>query len=158
MVEAAKEFRGTERFGLRRKLGAGGMGVVYEAIDRLTNKPVALKTLNRAEPEHIYRLKREFRELADVSHPNLAALYELMSSGRHWFFTMELVKGVNFIEHVRREGEGETSEVSSTLRRAGPRAILEADTVEFDSSDVLFQSGEMPISSESPALSVPIPD
>ena len=93
MVEAAKEFRGTERFSLRRKLGAGGMGVVYEAIDRLTNKPVALKTLNRAEPEHIYRLKREFRELADVSHPNLAALYELMSSGRHWFFTMNSYKG-----------------------------------------------------------------
>jgi eukaryotic-like serine/threonine-protein kinase len=158
MVEAAKEFHGTERFSLRRKLGAGGMGVVYEAVDRLTNKPVALKTLNRAEPEHIYRLKREFRELADVSHPNLAALYELMSSGRHWFFTMELVQGVQFIEHVRRQGEGEISEGSSTLRRGGERAILEANTVEFDSSDVLFQSGEMTVSSESPALSMPIPE
>ena len=115
MVEAAREFQGTERFSLRRKLGAGGMGVVYEAIDRLTNKPVALKTLNRAEPEHVYRLKREFRELADVSHPNLAALYELMSSGRHWFFTMELVQGVQFIEHVRRQGEGEQGR-PSTLR------------------------------------------
>ncbi|HKO35662.1 MAG TPA: protein kinase, partial [Pyrinomonadaceae bacterium] len=147
MVEAAKEFRGTERFSLRRKLGAGGMGVVYEAIDRLTNKPVALKTLNRAEPEHIYRLKREFRELADVSHPNLAALYELMSSGRHWFFTMELVQGVQFIEYIRRQGEGETSEGPSTLRRAGEPAILEANTVEFDSANVLFQSGEMSVSS-----------
>ncbi len=158
MVEAAKEFRGTERFSLRRKLGAGGMGVVYEAIDRLTNKPVALKTLNRAEPEHIYRLKREFRELADVSHPNLAALYELMSSGRHWFFTMELVQGVQFIEHIRRQGEGETSEGPSTLRRGGERAILEANTVEFDSSDVLFQSGEMSVSAESPVSWVPIPE
>ena len=158
MVEAAKEFHGTERFSLRRKLGAGGMGVVYEAIDRLTNKPVALKTLNRAEPEHIYRLKREFRELADVSHPNLAALYELMSSGRHWFFTMELVQGVKFTEHVRREGEGETGEGSVTLLRGAEPAILEADTVEFDSSDVLFQSGERLVSSQSPALSAPIPE
>jgi serine/threonine protein kinase/tetratricopeptide (TPR) repeat protein len=158
MVEAAKEFRGTERFSLRRKLGAGGMGVVYEAIDRLTNKPVALKTLNRAEPEHIYRLKREFRELADVSHPNLAALYELMSSGRHWFFTMELVKGVKFIEHIRREAEGEASEGSLTLRRMGEPAMLEAETVEFDSADILFPSHEMPVFTESPALSDSIPD
>ena len=47
---------------------------------------------------------------------------------------------------------------SSTLRRGGERAILEADTVEFDSSDLLFQSGEMSVSSESPALSMPIPE
>ena len=158
MVEAAKEFRGTERFSLRRKLGAGGMGVVYEAIDRLTNKPVALKTLNRAEPEHIYRLKREFRELADVSHPNLATLYELMSSGRHWFFTMELVQGVKFIEHVRRESESETSEIPSTLRRAGEPPILEAETVEFDSADVLFRSDEMRVFTDLPALSASAPD
>ena len=58
MAEAAKEFLGTKRFSLSRKLGAGGMGVVYEAIDQLTKKTVALKTLTRAEPEHIYRLKR----------------------------------------------------------------------------------------------------
>ncbi|HEY3104406.1 MAG TPA: protein kinase [Pyrinomonadaceae bacterium] len=143
MAEAVKEFLGTQRFGLRRKLGAGGMGVVYEAIDQLTNKTVALKTLSRAEPEHIYRLKREFRELADVSHPNLAALYELMSEGRHWFFTMELVKGVTFTQYVRPEGDTRAADSSDTISRDADRADSEADTVEFDSSRLLFESGEM---------------
>src|SRR5205823_9169710 len=109
MVKPATEFIGTERFILRRPLGAGSMGVVYEAHDREMDKIVALKALTRAEAAHIYRFKREFRTLADVSHPNLVALYELMSAGEHWFFTMELVKGVTFIQHVRPETKGATA-------------------------------------------------
>jgi len=76
------DFFGTERFKIRRRLGSGGMGVVYEAHDRETNKVLALKALTRTEASNIYRFKREFRALADVAHPNLVSLYEFMSDGK----------------------------------------------------------------------------
>jgi len=155
MAEAAKEFIGTERFILRRRLGAGGMGVVYEAHDLQMDKTIALKTLNRAEASHIYRFKREFRTLADVSHPNLVSLYEMMSDGKYWFFTMELIKGVTFIHYVRPEiEEPSDGAVNNTLPWGRPRpasqSSSEAETVEFDSSHILLESGEyLPVAEES---------
>jgi tetratricopeptide (TPR) repeat protein len=93
------------------------MGVVYEAFDREQQLAVALKTLQRADPAGLLQIKEEFRSLRDISHPNLVALGELFEEEGHWFFTMELVAGVDFVEYVRPHrpttGDGST--------RTGPR-------------------------------------
>lgn len=114
-TSAAKPFTGTERFEIRRRLGAGGMGVVYEVYDRDRDAVVALKTLRRAAPESLYRFKNEFRALAGISHPNLVNLHELIVQDDAWFFTMELLGGVDLLSYVRpgtpvpaSEGTGET--------------------------------------------------
>jgi hypothetical protein len=91
-----------ERFDLRGRLGAGGMGTVYRAFDRRLGREVALKILRQASGRDLFRFKREFRALADIVHPNLAALHELHTTGDEWFFTMDLVEGVDFLAWVRR--------------------------------------------------------
>ena len=95
------DFPGTDRFQVIRRIGAGGMGVVYEALDREKNIHVALKTLKARDGESVLQLKQEFRTLQDVQHPNLVALGELIEEGGVWFFTMELLRGVSFLEYVR---------------------------------------------------------
>ena len=95
------EFGGTERYEVVERLGAGGMGVVYRALDRARGTPVALKTLHRLNPESILLLKQEFRGISHVAHRNLVSMYDLVGEGDTWFFTMELVPGCNFIEWVR---------------------------------------------------------
>jgi serine/threonine protein kinase len=100
----AREFRETDRFTIVRRLGAGGFGVVYEAVDLHYNSVVALKKLHTCDGDRIDRFKREFRALADISHPNLAALYELFQDRDQWFFTMELVPGTNFLHYTAAAG------------------------------------------------------
>jgi serine/threonine protein kinase len=99
------EWRGTSRYEVLARLGQGGMGIVYEAFDRERRQLVALKTLRAFDPTALYRFKREFRSIAGVLHTNLVRLYELVvpEEGKV-FFTMELVRGVDFQRHVRRDG------------------------------------------------------
>lgn len=91
------------RFELRKRIGAGGMGEVFEAHDCETGELLALKVLARADGDTVTRFKREFRAVQATSHPNLVSLRELVRDGESWFFTMELVRGHHFMEYVGRD-------------------------------------------------------
>jgi len=110
------EFSGTGRFEVRRCLGKGAFGIVYEAFDRERSALVALKLPHEESAQGLYLFKQEFRSLADVTHLNLISLYELLSDRDRWFFTMELVDGTNFLEHVR----GSSSATPNTSRSGDP--------------------------------------
>ena len=88
-------FDGTDRFDVQRLIGSGGMGAVYEAFDTERQERVALKTLLHVGPFELYIFKNEFRGLADIVHPNLVALHELLHHDDLWFFTMDFIQGVD---------------------------------------------------------------
>ena len=93
------------------------MGVVYEAEDRERGQLVALKTLKHRDIDTLYRLKREFRALAHLSHPNLVDLYDMVVEEDIGFLTMELVEGPDIIRHCRPSAELDgTASVSSPSR------------------------------------------
>lgn len=100
-MTAHAHFQGTERFEVLRHLGSGSFGSVYEVLDRTRGVRVALKRPHRPEAHDLLRFKQEFRTLAGVSHPNLVTLFELIGSEGQWFFTMELVEGVDLFTSLR---------------------------------------------------------
>ncbi len=118
------------RFELRRRIGSGGMGDVYEALDRVSGDVIALKTLTRADGDTVTRFKREFRALQSTAHPNLVALLELIRDDERWFFTMELVRGQHLLEYVR----GDVARLRAVLPGvvAGLRALHDAGLVHRD--------------------------
>lgn len=93
-----------ERFELKRLLGAGAMGMVYEAFDTARGSTVALKVLHRVEPEALFQFKAEFRALANLTHRNLLQLFELTTRQDDYVLSMELVDGTDFLSHVRSRG------------------------------------------------------
>jgi serine/threonine protein kinase len=117
-------FTGTTRFEVLRVVGQGGVGVVYEAIDREQSTHVALKTLREVSPSALLRFKQEFRALQDLDHPNLVRLGELIEASGTWFFTMELVSGPDLLAFVQlKPGENHDPASAPTLQSPNPASL-----------------------------------
>lgn len=99
-----QEFSGTARFEVLGRLGSGGFGSVYRVRDGELGRVVALKQLAQVKPDILARFKQEFRILSSMNHENLIALHDLFSDEQQWFYTMELVEGDDWLQHVRGAG------------------------------------------------------
>ncbi len=127
-----RTIRHTERFERRAQLGSGTFGTVYEAFDHERGHLVALKHLHKVSPDTLFRFKKEFRLLANFSHHNLVSLYELFETNGQWFFSMELVRGSNLIEHLR-----ETIDQSRSPTNGDASINVHAGTLIADSQQSL---------------------
>jgi eukaryotic-like serine/threonine-protein kinase len=92
------------RFELLEPLGSGTTGSVHRAFDNVLGIEVAVKLLLEWSADDLVSLKREFRSLAEISHPNLAELYDLVVEGDEPMLSMELVDGDDVFRHCRPDG------------------------------------------------------
>ena len=91
------------RYEITGKLGQGGMGEVYRATDSKLHRDVAIKVLPPTfseDPERLARFEREAQLLAQLNHPNIAAIYGLEESGGLPALVMELVEGPTLAERL----------------------------------------------------------
>src|SRR6185295_10643832 len=91
------------RYALGKKIGAGGMGDVYAAIDQRTDTPVAVKVLKSeiATQDVVARFRREGEALRQLNHPNIVALLDAVQENNQHYLIMELVEGGALDEILR---------------------------------------------------------
>jgi serine/threonine protein kinase/tetratricopeptide (TPR) repeat protein/TolB-like protein len=90
------EGRTLGNFEIKRKLGEGGMGAVYEALDRRLQRRVAVKVLREqfaSDEERLKRFLQEARTAAAVSHANIAVIHQIDESDGVTFIAMEFIEG-----------------------------------------------------------------
>ncbi len=89
---------------LLRKLGAGGMGTVYLALQLATNRTVAFKTINSrlaGEGDFVTRFHRETTSLVGIEHPNIAAVLASGECDGHCYLAMEYIQGLSLMDLLR---------------------------------------------------------
>jgi eukaryotic-like serine/threonine-protein kinase len=114
------------KFRFERRLGIGGMGVVYQGSDLALGRQVAIKTLRSVSPEDAMRLRREARTAAAVSHPHLASVFGMETWKGTPMLVMELLEGGTLAQRVYREGLPAIETVELGIAMADALAQLHA--------------------------------
>ncbi|MFN0151582.1 MAG: protein kinase domain-containing protein [bacterium] len=122
------------RYRIDRKLGEGGMGVVYAARDENLARMVAIKTIREgAEPRARERLQREARLAASVNHPNVCQVFEVGEEDGELYIAMELLEGDSLAARIAAgpvalaESIGIAREILAALGALHVRGIVHRD-------------------------------
>jgi serine/threonine protein kinase len=121
---------------LLEKLGQGGMGVVYKALDTALNRMVALKFLPEAiagEAEEKARFIREARAAAALDHPNIATVYEIAEAGEKLFIAMAYVEGETLKKQIAsgkwqvKDAVDIAIQIAEGLKEAHDKGVIHRD-------------------------------
>jgi TolB-like protein/Tfp pilus assembly protein PilF len=99
--------RTLSHYRLIEKIGEGGMGVVWKALDTKLDREVAIKLLPddlASDPERLSRFEREAKVAAALNHPNIVTLYSVEEADAAHFIVMELIEGITLARLIPDEG------------------------------------------------------
>ncbi|MBI4346351.1 MAG: protein kinase [Elusimicrobia bacterium] len=109
-------------FELVRQIGLGGMGIVYEGLDRTLGRRVAIKKMReeiRVDPRERERFVTEARTVARLQHPNIVAIHSIIERGDDVFLVFEFVDGATLYETLDRRGRLPVAEAARLVEQVG---------------------------------------
>ena len=139
------------RYTIRRAIGAGGMGVVYEAHDDVLDRRVAVKVLRpdaATSPIGERVLLAEARAMARLSHRNIVAIHDAGSTNGRVFLCMELVVGTTLREWLAAERRGAREIIAMFAAAGAGLAYIHGERVvhlDFKPANVLVDRGGRPV-------------
>lgn len=125
------------RYEILEAIGAGGMAVVYKALDHRLNRLVAVKILKddfSRNQEFRRRFHAESQAVAMLSHPNIVSVYDVSRTGDIDYIVMELIEGITLKQYLERKGNLNWREtlhfsmqIAKALEHAHSRGIVHRD-------------------------------
>ena len=126
-----------ERYEIIEKIGAGGMSIVYKAIDNRLQRYVAIKELREEfvqDEEFVTKFRKEALSAASLSHPNIVGIYDVGSDKESHYIVMEYVEGKTLKQVIEEEGPFDAKTVLelgvqmvSALKHAHQKKIIHRD-------------------------------
>lgn len=126
-----------DRYEIVEVIGAGGMAVVYKAIDKRLNRFVAVKILRdelARDEEFRARFQIEAQAVAMLSHPNIVSVYDVSHTAGVEYIVMELIEGVTLMQYMQKKGALSwkeaahfSTQIAKALEHAHSKGIVHRD-------------------------------
>ncbi|HET6372388.1 MAG TPA: protein kinase [Candidatus Polarisedimenticolia bacterium] len=139
-----------ERYEIVKELGLGGMGRIYQALDRDLDETVALKVLRAGDGEgrQVERFLREIKMARRISHPNVVKVFDLGTWREYKYITMEYIDGLNLEQWVRLRSELDlpaavrlVADIARGIESAHAMGVIHRD---IKPQNILLKDGKVP--------------
>ncbi|MFH1228080.1 MAG: tetratricopeptide repeat protein [Planctomycetota bacterium] len=103
------------KYAIEKKLGQGGMGAVYLALDPALNRRVALKVITSKDAYILERFQREAAAVAKLKHPNIVQVYEAGVINKQHYFTMDYIEGTSLDAIIKSKNKASLQNITKII-------------------------------------------